>query len=146
MTFSLFTVEGTDYTAPTEVATFATGSVTGDMDCIPVTTIQDEDYEGTHSFMAMVSIQTGPAVAAAGTCTVDITEDDGMYIQLNPWSSLLLDLSLADATVSMLVTTDTVAEDVTGAVFSICADPGVTGDIELEFAATLTSNDGKAGI
>ena len=67
-----------DFSTPTEVATFPAGSVTGAMDCISVTTIQDDHYEGTHTFMVMPVIQTGPAVAAAGTCTVDITENDGM--------------------------------------------------------------------
>ena len=43
-----------------------------------MTTIQDDHYEGTHTFMVMPVIQSGPAVAAAEDYTVDITENDGM--------------------------------------------------------------------
>ena len=78
MTYSLFADEGVDFNVPTGVATFPAGAMTGATDCIPVTTIQDDDYEGTHTFMVMPVMQTGPAVAAAEDCTVVITEDDGM--------------------------------------------------------------------
>ena len=69
---------GVDFNEPTGVATFPAGSVTGAMDCISVTTIQDVHYEGTHTFMVTPVIQSGPAVAAAVTCPVVITEDDGI--------------------------------------------------------------------
>ena len=69
---------GVDFNAPTGVATFPAGAMTGATHCIPVTTIQDDDYEGTHSFMVMPVIQTGPAMAAAVTCPVVITENDGI--------------------------------------------------------------------
>ena len=53
-------------------------------------------------------------------------------------------LCLADATVSMVVATDTVAEDVGTRFISVCADPGVAGIIDLELVATLDASDIKA--
>ena len=53
-------------------------------------------------------------------------------------------LSLADATVSMVVATDTVAEDVASGFISVCADPGVTGNIDLQLVGTLDANNIKA--
>ena len=78
MSYSLFADEGVDFNVPTGVATFPAGAMTGVTDYISVTTIQDDHYEGTHTFMVMPVIQSGPAVAAAVTCPVVITEDDGM--------------------------------------------------------------------
>ena len=44
----------------------------------------------------------------------------------------------------MVVATDTVAEDVASGFISVCADPGVSENIDLELVATLDANDIKA--
>ena len=44
----------------------------------------------------------------------------------------------------MVVATDTVAEDVASGFISVCADPGVTGNIDLQLVGTLDANNIKA--
>ena len=58
---------------------FSVGSVDGATACITVTTIDDDNYESTHTFMTIIQTPTGPAMADASPCSVEITENDGMF-------------------------------------------------------------------
>ena len=72
-------VLGSDFTAPSGTAMFSVGSMSGATDCITVTTIEDDNYESTHTFMTVIQTPTGPAMADASPCSVEITEDDGVF-------------------------------------------------------------------
>ena len=50
---------------------------------------------------------------------------------------------VTDAVVSMVASEKTIAE--TCVIVSVCVDPGVGGDIELDLVVTLEASDLKAG-
>ena len=74
-----FADAGTDYTIPPNLnLVFGTGSPNGASQCLSISTIQDFNFEGTHSFQVdIVSISPSKIVDAAGVATVNIMDNDG---------------------------------------------------------------------
>ena len=77
---------GTDFSLPTPAqVTFldANNPASGSVQCLPVTIIDDDDYEGDHSFMvAFGALSVSPTLATTTgpSAQVTIQDNDGIHI------------------------------------------------------------------
>ena len=114
---------------------------TGDLRFITVKIIDDDNYEGEHTFMMMITTSSPAAIIVRGSTTVIIQDDNGRCIYI-PTSLIITDMLFClDANVALIF--DVVVFEAN--VFRICVRSGINGNIERELVVTLDINDGKAG-
>ena len=73
-------VAGMDYTTPADpTVTFAAGDGDGDSQCLSVTILNDDDFEGDHSFTVQIMSIEPPSVDIDTTAmgSAVIQDDDG---------------------------------------------------------------------
>ena len=115
------------------------------MDCINVSTVQDQNYEGNHMFQVSITgINPAPLpVATPSNVNIVITENNGIYTEhMDTHKMNLASLSHSDAEVFMVRATDTVGEG-DGSI-DVCLDPGVGGMMERTLTVLLNFTNGIA--
>ena len=134
-----------DFSLDSTLVMFSVNDPSLVMDCINVSTIQDQNYEGNHPFQVSIT-GINPAtlpVTTPSNVNVVITENDGIilvheHIQGKPDFST----SYSDAEVFMVKATDTVSEG-DGSI-DVCLDPGVGGMMERTLTVLLNFTNGTA--
>ena len=77
--YTFFADVGTDFTIPFNLnLVFATGSVDGEDECLSISTTQDFNFEGTHTFQVAIASISPPIInPPADGANVNIMDNDG---------------------------------------------------------------------